>query len=106
MKKRSVSKVKSNKAAKQNTKNQRPTKLKERFCYAMLVMNCISKKDSNRCNLTLAQSLVRKFDFLFTEKPSQPKKTFYKIVMDFGEDNGKSDRISAFAAKSALDLNI
>jgi hypothetical protein len=103
MKIRSVSKFKSNRVAKQNLIIERPTKLKERFCYAMLKIGYINKKDSKRCNLALVKALMRKFEILYAET-RQPNKSFRTIVREFALDNGKNERCAAYAAKSALEL--
>ncbi len=103
MNKKSISKFKGNRAINQNLKSESAYKLATRFRHAMFKIGVISKTDRNRCSLTITQSLVRKFEALYSET-RQFKNSFRTVVREIALDNGKDERCAVYAAKSALEL--
>ena len=103
MKKRSISKFKGNRAIKQNLKGESTYKLAARFRHAMVKLGVISRKESKRCSLAITQSLVRKFDAIYSET-RQFKNSFRTVVREVAQDNGKNERCAAYAAKSGLEI--
>ncbi|NCQ53963.1 hypothetical protein COV88_00910 [Candidatus Saccharibacteria bacterium CG11_big_fil_rev_8_21_14_0_20_41_19] len=103
MKKQSINKFKGNRALKQNFRNQTSQELAARFRHAMSIIGYINKKESRKRNSRIIQSVMKRFDTIYSET-SLFRDSFRKVVLEIAEENGKNERCAAYAANTALEL--